>query len=97
MPSNKDNKKGASRSSMGDSSMDNMSDRDFESQGQGQGRTTGGQGGNSGGYGKDTGMQGNMSDDEMNTAGGREGQFSDKNREGQNQWSPGASGGSSDE
>ena len=97
MQNNKDKQKSGKESSMGNPSMDNMSDRDFQSQGQrsgmgGQDKQTG----SSGGYGKDTGLQGSIDDDAM-TAGGREGQFSDKNRESENQWSPGAGGGPSDD
>jgi len=101
MPNNKDNKQSGSKDSMGSSS-----DREFESQGQnpisgsgGQNRQ-GQQGGTSGGYGKSTGsQQGGMmdEDDEMNTAGGRKGQFSDSDRGDESQWSPGSSGGSSDQ
>jgi len=97
MPNNKNNEQGGSKSSMGSSS-----DREFEDQGQNSmsGRSSQGQqgqGSTSGGYGKDTGMQGGMmDDDEMNTSGGREGQFSDKNRDSESQWSPGSSGGPSD-
>jgi hypothetical protein len=35
-----------------------------------------------------------MEDDEMSTAGGRKGNFSDKNRGSEDQWSPGSSGSS---
>ena len=84
---------------MGNSSMDNKSDRDFESQGQNQGSGSSGKGqqaASSRGYGNDAGTEGDM-DDDMTTAGGRKGQFSDKNRGSEGQWSPGSSGGSSDE
>jgi hypothetical protein len=100
MPTNKDNMKSGSRGSMSDTSRTGSSDREFESQGQNQGSkgSSGGQHtGSSHGYGKDTGMQGNMDDDEMDTAGGRKGNFSDKNRDSEGQWSPGSSGGSSDQ
>ena len=41
------------------------------------------------------GKQGSeMEADEMNTSGGRKGNFSDKNRENEEQWSPGSSGSS---
>jgi hypothetical protein len=40
--------------------------------------------------GQGTGTPGNFEDDDM-TAGGREGQFSDKNRDREGQWSPGSS------
>jgi hypothetical protein len=110
MPNNKDNNMSGSERSMSDSSMTDRSDREFESQGQNQGsRGSGEQTGSSRGYGKETGSQGNMDygketgsqgnmdDDEMNTAGGRKGHFSDQNRDSEGQWSPGASGGSSDQ
>jgi hypothetical protein len=35
-----------------------------------------------------------MEDDDMQTSGGRQGNFSDKNREKEGQWSPGSSGAS---
>lgn len=73
------------------SSMGHDQDREFESQGKNKTSGMGGKGhqsDKSGGYGKDTGPQGNMEDDEMNTAGGREGQFSDSNRGKEAQWSP---------
>ena len=35
-----------------------------------------------------------MEDDEMKTSGGRHGNFSDKNRESEEQWSPGSAGAS---
>lgn len=84
MPNNKDNQKSGSQSSMGSGS-----DREFEGQGKNMGS---GQGQSAGGYGKDTGQQGNFQDeDDMTTAGGREGQFSDSNRDKEAQWSPGSS------
>ena len=92
MPNNKDHQKSGSQGSMGNNP--NSPDREFESQGQDSGFEKSGQGqqaGSSGGYGKDTGSQRNMDDDEMNTAGGREGQFSDSNRGKEAQWSPGSS------
>lgn len=85
MPNNKDNPQGGSKSSMGT----HESDREFESQGQNKGHgKDSGQGQQAGGTGK--GSPGPMDDDEMDTAGGRQGQFSDKNRGSEGQWSPGS-------
>ncbi len=84
MPNNKDNQKSGSQGS-----MSGGSNREFESQGKNMGS---GQTQSAGGYGKDTGSQENFQDDnEMTTAGGREGQFSDSNRDKEAQWSPGSS------
>ena len=73
-------------------SMESPSGRDFESQGQGP--DTHGQSqqtGHAGGYGRDTGDQGkNPDDDDMITAGGREGSFSESERDKEGQWSPGS-------
>ena len=96
MPNNKDMQKSRSRNSKGNSSMDNISDDELRSQGLNQPSIKGTPGlDSSGGYGKDTGAQGSM--DEETTAGGRTGQFSDRNRGSEDQWSPGASGGPSDD
>ena len=84
MPNNKDNPQGGSKSSMG-----NKSDQEFEGQGKDK-KFGGGPGEESGTSRKGTGSPGNTDDDEM-TAGGREGQFSDKNRDAESQWSPGSS------
>ena len=77
-----DNKNNSQSGSKGSTSGQ---DREFESQGQDKG------------YGKsETGQQGSsahsskMEDDEMNTAGGRKGQFSDSERGKEDQWSPGS-------
>ena len=79
MPNNKDNPQGGSKSSMG-----NKPDREFESQG--QDKKFGGE------HDKQSkSSQPSTDDDEMSTAGGREGQFSDKNRDKETQWSPGSS------
>ena len=64
------------------------SGREFENQGKNPEK--GDQGQQASGFRKGTGPQGKMEDDEMNTAGGREGQFSDKNRGTEGQWSPGS-------
>ncbi|HUR99219.1 MAG TPA: hypothetical protein VMZ26_14220 [Pyrinomonadaceae bacterium] len=98
MPNNKDNAQREAGSSNGNSPMGNMSGAESEGQDQNQlsGRSTQDLQ-SSGGYGKDTGDQGNMDESGPSTAGGREGHFSDKNRGSQGQWSPGASGGPSDE
>jgi len=84
MPNNKDNPQGGSKSSMG-----NQSDHEFEGQGKDK-KFGGGQGQQSGSSRQGTGSHGDT-DDDMTTAGGREGQFSDKNRDKENQWSPGSS------
>ena len=81
MPNKKGNQKSGSQGSMG-----NNPDREFENQGKGMG--SGNQGQQAGGYGKDTGQQGIMDDEDMMTAGGREGNFSDQNRDKEDQWSP---------
>lgn len=92
MPNNKDDQKSGSQSS-----MSNTSDREFESQGKDPSSGKGGEGQQAGGFGKGTGSQENVDDDDTTTAGGREGNFSDKNRDSESQWSPGSSGGSSDQ
>jgi len=86
MPNNKDDQKSGSKSSMG-----NTSDREFESQGKNPSSGKGAPGQQAGSSGKGTGSQ---DDDEMSTSGGREGNFSDKNRSSEGQWSPGSSGSS---
>ena len=85
MPTNKDTQKTGSQGSMG-----NKSDSEFENKKQNSPSGRSGEGQQAGGYGRDTGMQEDM-DDDMTTAGGREGQFSDKNRGSDSQWSPGSS------
>jgi len=85
MPNNKNNQKTDSQGSMGTNSG-----REFENEEQNTTSGRGGMGQQAGGYGKDAGMQGDM-DDDMTTAGGREGQFSDKNRGSEGQWSPSSS------
>lgn len=66
------------------------SDREFEGQGHNKGQGGGGQGQQAGGSRQGSGSSGAMDEDEMNTAGGRQGQFSDKNRGSEGQWSPGS-------
>ena len=83
MPKNKDNPKGGSQSSMG-----NKPDREFE--GQGMKKDFDNQGEKAGNPGKSGSSMGTTDDDEMNTAGGRKGQFSDKDRGSESQWSPGS-------
>ena len=85
MPNNKDHKKTGSQDPMKNTS----SGREFDGQGKNPGSGKGDQGQQASGFRK--GTQGEMEDDEMNTAGGREGQFSDKNRGTEGQWSPGSS------
>lgn len=72
------------------SSQGSSSDREFESQGQKK-DFGGGIGHEAGGSKSGTGSKGKMDDDEMNTAGGRQGGFSDKDRGKEGQWSPGSS------
>jgi hypothetical protein len=84
MPNNKDHRKTGSQDPMKSTS----SGREFENQGKNPDK--GDQGQQASGFRKGTGSQGNLEDDEMNTAGGREGQFSDKNRGKEGQWSPGS-------
>jgi hypothetical protein len=84
MPTNKDNQKTGSKGSMSSSSPD----REFENQGK---NPSSGKGQQASGFGKETGSHRKPDDDEMNTAGGREGQFSDKKRGSDAQWSPGSS------
>lgn len=85
MPNNKDNKKSGSTGS-----MSNDPNREFE--GQGKNKDFGGdQGKKAGSTPKGGGSHGSSTDDdEMNTAGGRQGQFSDQDRDKQGQWSPGS-------
>ena len=83
MPNNKNNPKGPQ------GSMPNTPDHDFESQGKNKGFKGGGQGQQAGSPGKGTGSPA-ATDDEMTTAGGKQGQFSDKNRGSEGQWSPGS-------
>ncbi len=94
MSNNKDNQNVGSRGAATGSSMD--SDRELENQKRNDGSGSSGQGQQAGGSEKDIGSK-EDADDNLNTAGGREGQFSDKDRDSDGQWSPGASGGSSDE
>lgn len=93
MPNNKDHQK---KTGSQDQMKGTRSGREFENQGKNPGSGTGHQGQQASGFRKGTGSQGKMEEDEMNTAGGREGQFSDKNRGTDGQWSPG-SGQASDE
>jgi len=85
MPNNKDNPKSGSPGSMSD-----KPDREFEGQGQNK-DFGGGKGQAAGGSQKSAGSPGNTDDDDTTTSGGREGQFSDKNRGNEGQWSPGSS------
>jgi hypothetical protein len=84
MPKNKDDMKSGSQDS-----MSNKSDREFESQGHDSG--SGKSGKQAGSFGKGTGSQMNNEEDDMKTSGGRKGNFSDKNRDSESQWSPGSS------
>ena len=86
MPNNKDNPQSGSQAS-----TPNTRDREFESQGKNKGFEGGGQGQQAGSSGRGTGSPGATDDDEMTTAGGKQGQFSDKNRGSEGQWSPGSS------
>ena len=69
--------------------MSGQSDREFENQGNNPTSGRSGQGQQAGGYGKGAGSE--MDDDEVTTSGGREGNFSDKNRDTEDKWSPGSS------
>jgi len=91
MPKNKDNQKSGSPSPTGETP-----DREFESQGKNPSSGKGGPGQQAGGFGKGTGSPENIDDDDLSTAGGRKGNFSDKNRGSDDQWSPGSSSESSD-
>jgi hypothetical protein len=85
---NQDNQKSGSKSSMGSSPG---SDREFESQGKNPGSGKGDQGRQAGTTDRQgSGSQRNMDDDDMNTAGGRQGAFSETDREKEGQWSPGS-------
>jgi hypothetical protein len=87
MPNNKDNKKPDSKGAMGSSSG-----REFEEQKRKPGfkQDPGSEKGQqAGGFGKQ-GAQDRKEDDDMNTAGGRKGQFSDEKRGDDAQWSPGS-------
>ena len=80
MPNNKDNKKS------GSSAMGSGSDREFEKLKKNPGSGKGDQGQQPETFG--TRSRG-MDDDDM-TAGGRKGNFSDKERDSESQWSPGS-------
>lgn len=82
MSKKKDNQKSGSKDP-----MNKTPDREFETQGN---NPTSGKGGQQAG-GKQAGSQPNFEDDDMSTSGGRKGNFSDKDRESQSQWSPGSS------
>ncbi len=100
MPNNKEMQKSGSGDAMENSSTEKMSGRAFETQSQNKDSDRAGKDGEAGSsreYGKDNELEGTMDDGDITTAGGREGQFSDKNRGSEDQWSPGSSGGSSDE
>jgi hypothetical protein len=83
MGNNKDKMKGGSK----DSPLGNKPDREFETQGTKKSFDKEGQ--KAGSPGKSTGSPNITEDDDMKTAGGRQGQFSDKDRSSQGQWSPG--------
>jgi hypothetical protein len=87
MPNNKDHQK---KTGSQDPMKSTSSGHEFEGQGKNPVSGKGDQGQQASGFRKGTGSQGKMEDDEMNTAGGREGQFSDKNRGTEGQWSPGS-------
>lgn len=82
MPNNKKDPQSGSKSSMG-----NQPDRQFESQGK---KKDFGEQEKLARKGKEGGLPETMDDDELNTAGGRQGQFSDKDRGNEAQWSPGS-------
>lgn len=84
MPNKKDNQMSGSKGSPG-----STPDHEFEGQGHNKGYGGGGQGQKAGGSRQGTGSS--MEDDDENTAGGRQGQFSDKERGSGSQWSPGSS------
>ena len=86
MPINKDHKTSDPRSSMSGSL-----EREFESQGKNKRPGVGDQkAGSHKGTMSDSGIEGC----ETNTAGGRKGNFSDKDRGSEDQWSPGSTGAS---
>ena len=91
MPNNKYPQKGDSKSSMGGSS-----DRELESQGKNKSSQMGDKSGQKVGSAPHTGTgsDSDMKNDDVTTAGGRKGNFSDKNRGSESQWSPGSSGAS---
>ena len=84
MPKNKNKQETDSRGAMG-----NKPDREFESQGQNPSSGKGDLGHKAGSFKKGAGSP-ETDDDEMMTSGGRKGNFSDKDRESENQWSPGS-------
>jgi hypothetical protein len=84
MPNNKDNQKSGSQSS-----MSGTPNRDFESEDNGKSLGMAGQSGRSTSN-RGMGSNSSMDDDEMNSAGGRQGNFSDKNRDKEQEWSPGS-------
>jgi hypothetical protein len=79
MGNNKDTKMSGSQSSMG-----NKSDRDFGMQDKDKDFDKKGQ------PGKSTGSPGMIDDEDVDTAGGKKGQFSDKDRGNAAKWSPGS-------
>jgi hypothetical protein len=81
MGNNKDTQKGGSQNAMG-----NTPDREFETQGTKKEFDKKGQ------PGKSTSSPGMIDDEDIDTAGGQKGQFSDKNRENDAKWSPGSGG-----
>ena len=82
MQNKKDNQMSGSESSMSTSSNKDS----------GMGNQSGKKSGSTSNRG--TGSNSGMEDDEMMTSGGRQGNFSDKDRESEEQWSPGSSGSS---
>lgn len=77
-----DNPNGVPHSAMG-----GKPDRELDSHGTAKGFDKQGQPGD---RGKTSGSPANSGDNETTTAGGREGQFSDKDRANEDQWSPGS-------
>ena len=92
MPNNKDNQKSGTHGS----AMSGSSDREFESQGKNKSSGMGDHSDKKSGSTSGKGMRADskIADDAMKTAGGRQGNFSDKNRGSEDQWSPGSSGAS---
>jgi hypothetical protein len=79
MGNTKETSKGGSQSSMG-----NKPDREFETQGKDKDFEKKGQ------PGKSTASPGMIDDEDVDTAGGKKGQFSDKERASAPKWSPGS-------
>jgi hypothetical protein len=85
MATHKNNPDGGTKGSMG-----HNPDREFVGKDKNKSFDESGQGREAGAGRKGTGSPSNMEEDDMTTAGGRKGQFSDSERDSKGQWSPGS-------